>query len=395
MTNLTLEEFRRYGRQMVLPEIGLHGQIKIKSSSVLVIGAGGLGCPSIAYLAAAGIGLLGIVDDDVVELSNCHRQILHKPNSEGFSKVESAKQFVKDLNHNVEVVIHNTKLTHRNSFDILEAYDLVLDCTDNQATRYLISDVCVILGKVLISGSALKSDGQIATYNLGNGPCYRCLFPSPTPIELIQSCGEAGIIGPVVGTIGVLQALEALKYLLSSKGNAEDQAQTSVVPKLTLFTAFGDPQWRTVKLRSKSKACRVCRQVPEITRNLITSGEIAYDVRNSDPSDFEMLQPNDQVTAQDYKERASTYMVIDVRNEVEFAIAKLDDSINYPLRHIHDLDVISLGSRDTKHLVVCRRGHDSQIATIALRQKFPNHEFNHLGGGLQAYSRVDEAFPYY
>ncbi|KAG8904084.1 Urmylation protein, partial [Tulasnella sp. 403] len=216
---LPLNDYRRYGRQMILDGFDhpvVKGQLKLRKASVLVVGAGGLGCPAIQYLSAAGVGTIGIVDNDVVELSNLQRQVLHCDATVGMQKTDSAKLAAERIQPNIRVVTHTCSLTKANAKDILSAYDIILDCTDNLPTRYLLSDTAVRLNKPLVSGAALKFDGQLCVYNLGpDGPCYRCIFPKPPPREGEGTCEEVGVLGAVTGVIGTLQALEAVKIITS------------------------------------------------------------------------------------------------------------------------------------------------------------------------------------
>lgn len=214
--DLSLGEYQRYGRQLVLDGFGLPAQCKLKGASVAVVGAGGLGCPALQYLAAAGVGRLGIIDHDVVEFSNLQRQVLHNENTANMNmpKAESAALALRKINSSIKLDVHCAQLESSNARSLLEGYDVILDCTDNAPTRYLISDTAVALGVPLVSGAALGFDGQLCVYNLGaDGPCYRCLFPAPPTPTSVRSCSEAGVLGVVTGTIGTLQALEAIKII--------------------------------------------------------------------------------------------------------------------------------------------------------------------------------------
>lgn len=395
MPSLSLEEYRRYGRQMILPELGKAGQMCLKSASVLIIGAGGLGCPCIAYLAGAGVGRLGIVDGDTIDLSNSHRQILHSPDLVGQLKVESARTFVNELNHNVSVEVYPFRLEASGAIQLFSRYDMILDCSDNQATRYLISDTCVVLGLPLVSGSALKTEGQMAVYNYRGGPCYRCLFPKPTPFSSTQTCAEAGILGPIVGVIGVLQALEAVKLILRA-GHIDHNTASNITgyqPNLTLFSPFSEPQWRSIKLRRKKAGCLACGTDASISARTITNGSLDYEafcgvlVHN-----FVPLLPEDRVDPRTLKVDLNKYRVIDVRDEVHFGIASLKESINVPMDAI---DEYRIDDSDLPVLVVCRQGYDSQVAVRSLRTTHPNLQIQDLLGGLQAFAAVDLTFPLY
>jgi len=255
MTDLTNEEIRRYSRHLILPEVGLAGQKKIRSTSVLCIGAGGLGSPIAMYLAAAGIGKLGIVDFDTVDHSNLQRQILHADADVGLSKADSAKVTINALNPNVEVVLHKTRISSDNAMDIIRPYDIVVDGTDNFPTRYLTNDACVLLQKPNVYGSIFRFEGQASVFapHLG-GPCYRCLYPEPPPPGMVPSCAEGGVLGVLPGIIGCIQATEILKLAIG-KG-------TSLIGRLLLFNAL-DMKFRELKLR-RDPQCPVCGDHPTV-----------------------------------------------------------------------------------------------------------------------------------
>lgn len=253
---LSEEEIDRYSRQIILSEIGGEGQEKLINSSVLVVGAGGLGSPVLLYLAAAGVGKIGIVDSDKVELNNLQRQIVHKAKDVGKKKVESAKETLLQINPQVEVEIFGMRLNSRNSQDVISSFDLVVDGSDNFATRYLLNDSCVMLGKPLIEAAILKFEGQVMTVIPGEGPCYRCLFPEPPPSDTVPSCQQAGILGPVAGIIGSLQAVEALKVLLG-KGSFL-KGRLLIVDTLNLV-------FHPVNVRENLN-CPVCGENPEIQK---------------------------------------------------------------------------------------------------------------------------------
>ena len=252
---LNNDEIRRYSRHLILPEVGLAGQKKIKGTSVLCIGAGGLGSPIAMYLAAAGIGKLGIVDFDTVDYSNLQRQILHTDADVGRSKAESAKETIRGINPHCEVVIHNTRITSENALDLIRPYDIVVDGTDNFPTRYLTNDACVLLKKPNVYGSIFRFEGQASVFapHLG-GPCYRCLYPEPPPPGMVPSCAEGGVLGVLPGIIGCIQATEILKLAIG-KGS-------SLVGRLLLFNAL-DMKFRELKLR-RDPQCPVCGEHPTI-----------------------------------------------------------------------------------------------------------------------------------
>ena len=254
MFNFSNEQIERYSRHIILKEVGGMGQTKLLESRVLLIGAGGLGSPAGFYLAAAGIGTLGFVDDDAVDLSNLQRQILHGMNDVGTLKTESAKATIAEINPDVNVVSHSTRITSENAFEILENYDVVVDGCDNLPTRYLINDACVMLGKPVVHGSIFQFEGQASVFYPGKGPCYRCLYPSPPPADLVPSCQEAGVFGVLPGIIGTIQGVEAIKVLLD--------IGEPLIGELLLFEAL-KMDFRKTKLRQDPE-CPVCGENPTI-----------------------------------------------------------------------------------------------------------------------------------
>jgi adenylyltransferase/sulfurtransferase len=250
------DQIERYSRQIILSNVGGKGQEKLLDAKVLVIGAGGLGSPCALYLASAGIGRIGIVDSDKVELNNLQRQILHSTNTVGTPKVESAKKRLNSINPDIDIVIYNLRLTSKNIMDIIKDYDIVVDGSDNFPTRYLVNDACVLLHKPLSHGGILKFDGQAITIMPGKSACYRCLFPEPPPPGLIPSCQEAGILGAVAGAIGTIQANEVLKYILGVGSLLEG--------KLLIFNAL-ESSFRQVKV-PKDPKCPICGKNPTITK---------------------------------------------------------------------------------------------------------------------------------
>jgi len=252
---LTEEQIERYGRQIVLPEIGRQGQQRLLKAKVLVAGAGGLGSPVALYLAAAGVGTIGIADSDAVELSNLQRQVIHTTSDLGQPKAESAARSVRALNPDVEVVTHQQRLTSRNILGIIEGYDFVVDSTDNFPTHYLINDACVLAGKPFVCGAVFRFDGQVTTILPGQGPCYRCLYPEPPPPGLVPSSQEAGVVGAVVGVIGAIQANEAIKWVLG--------AGEFMVGRLLTYDALR-ASFREVKCQ-RDRNCALCGEAPTVT----------------------------------------------------------------------------------------------------------------------------------
>ncbi|KAI9374139.1 hypothetical protein BJX61DRAFT_338969 [Aspergillus egyptiacus] len=382
---LSKEEYRRYGRQMIVSQVGLQGQLKLRKAKVLIVGAGGLGCPAALYLAGAGVGTLGLVDGDTVESSNLHRQVLHRSKNVGKLKVDSAIEYLRELNPHPTYIAHKAHLVPQEAPDIFAYYDLILDCTDNPATRYLISDTAVLLGKPLVSASALRTEGQLMVLNnpprpagdkMG-GPCYRCVFPRPPPANSITSCADGGILGPVVGTMGVLQALEAIKVL-----TAAQEANGTSQPSLLIFSAYSSPQFRTIKLRSRRPNCAVCSTEASVNLESVKSGSMDYVFfcGSADPGDI--LSPEERITPLEYRRTAADGHIIDVREKVQFDICNLDRSINIPISSILASATRTEGpsqlpswipseitiNPNSPIYVVCRQGNDSQIAVKRLKE---------------------------
>lgn len=360
---------------MIVPEVGLDGQIRLKNSSVMVVGAGGLGSPAIAYLAGAGVNV-GIVDPDVVEASNLHRQVIHNTDTVGTPKAISAKQFAEKLNPNIKVVAHVTALTATNALELCKGYDLILDCTDSPMSRYLVNDTAVILGIPLVSASALKTEGQLAIYNYKNGPCYRCMFPIPPPPHAVGACSDAGILGPVVGTMGTLQALEAIKLLAME--NYE------FTPSLLIFSATQFPPWRSMKIRGRQKNCAVCGDSPRIT---------ARNLADQDYAEFcgmASIEPIPSAWRLDPKDVPEDSEIIDVRPPAQFRICSLPNSRSIPLNELKK----NPPTCTNDVIVVCRYGNDSQEAVRQLRDR--GIQARDIRGGLFKWANdVDPEFPIY
>ncbi|KAF9649686.1 hypothetical protein BDM02DRAFT_3166226, partial [Thelephora ganbajun] len=393
VSSLSLSEYQRYGRQMILDGFGLQGQIKLKQSSVIVVGAGGLGCPALQYLAAAGVGTLGIVDHDVVEPSNLQRQILHTEDRLGVSKTASAATAIKGLNSSVKVHAYQEMISPSNAVRILEQYDIILDCTDNLPTRYLLSDAAVLLGKPLVSGAAQRYDGQLCVYNLGEDcPCYRCLFPKAPEPEFAGSCQETGILGAVTGVIGNLQALEAIKLITGLHDG---------IPTLLHYSALSLSPFRSIKIRKKQASCTVCSSWDSAVLDVANTDYVAFcGGPTRDWVKTGLVVSDTRICASDLKRvldiGASKATLIDVRSRVEFGICHLPGSINVPLTTLV-ADPASHLVGDGPYIVVCRLGNDSQIAVDALRSvSDAGLEIKDLIGGLQSWKKdIDTQFPIY
>src|SRR5450432_3882466 len=317
---LNNDEIRRYSRHLILPEVGLAGQKRIKAASVLCIGAGGLGSPIAMYLAAAGIGKIGIVDFDTVDFSNLQRQILHTDADVGRSKAESAKETIRGINPHCEVVIYNTRISSENALDLIRDYDIVVDGTDNFPTRYLVNDACVILKKPNVYGSIFRFEGQATVFAYEDGPCYRCLYPEPPPPGLVPSCAEGGVLGILPGIIGLVQATEAVKIIL---GIGE-----TLKGRLMLYDALG-MRFRELKLR-RDKNCPVCGDHPTVTK-LIDSQQFCGIQPMSNqpaPADSAVI---DALELKQKIDRGDKFVLLDVREPHEYQIAKIPGSILIPL----------------------------------------------------------------
>ena len=378
---LSHEEIRRYSRHLILPEVGLEGQVKLKQARVLLVGAGGLGSPLALYLAAAGVGTLGLVDFDVVDESNLQRQVLHGTSAVGLPKLESARQRIRDINPNVTVETHETRLSSANALDLVKRYDLVADGTDNFPTRYLVNDACVLTGKPNVYGSIFRFEGQASVFAHADGPCYRCLYAEPPPPGLVPSCAEGGVLGVLPGVIGLIQATEAIKLIL---GKGEP-----LVGRLLLYDALA-MSFRELKLK-KDPACPVCGTNPTV-RELIDYEAFC----GLGPETHEAATGVPEITAPELAARVARgdeLLVLDVREPQEYAFARLPFSQLLPLgdlpRRVHELD----SARDI--VVHCRTGKRSAQAVEMLQQAGFRKVWN-LKGGIDAWSReVDPSVPRY
>jgi len=380
---LSNDEIRRYSRHLILPEVGLAGQKKICSTSVLCIGAGGLGSPIAMYLAAAGIGKLGIVDFDTVDFSNLQRQILHTDADVGRPKSQSAKETINGINPGVEVVLHNTRLTSENAIEIIKHYDIVVDGTDNFPTRYLTNDACVLLKKSNVYGSIFRFEGQASVFapHLG-GPCYRCLYPEPPPPGMVPSCAEGGVLGVLPGIIGCIQATEILKLALG-KGS-------SLIGRLLLFNAL-DMKFRELKLRRDTQ-CPLCGDNPTITQ--LIDYEMFCGIT---PEPETSAQNPDEVTVHDMKRALADpklgIKVIDVREPDEYQIAHIDGVPLVPLstlsQRFTELDP------NHQYYIHCKTGIRSMRALKFLREQGFKYLKN-VRGGISAWAdEIDSNVPKY
>ncbi len=375
---LSREEVYRYSRHLILPEVGVEGQQKLKASSVLLVGAGGLGSPSALYLAAAGVGHLGIVDFDVVDESNLQRQVLHGTKDVGRSKLESARDRIADINPHVDVTSYETRLTSANALDIVRGYDVVIDGTDNFATRYLTNDACVLLGIPNVYGSIFGFEGQVSVFATERGPCYRCLFREPPPPGLVPSCAEGGVLGVLPGTIGTLQATEGIKLLL---GIGEP-----LIGRLLLYDALA-ARFRTVNLR-KDPNCPACGT--HALRELIDYDAFCGVSANGQDNDIPEITPAELATR---LRRGEDVDLIDVREISEWEVARITQARLVPLATLPSAYATLDPERDL--VVHCKSGARSARAVQQLRSAGFRRVWN-LAGGIQRWSReIDPSIPRY
>ena len=379
LPELTREELQRYSRHLLLPEVGLEGQRRLKAARVLLVGAGGLGSPAALYLAAAGVGTLGLVDFDVVDVTNLHRQIIHGTSDIGRPKLRSATDRLRDVNPHVTVEPHEVRLTAANALEIIAAYDLVVDGTDNFATRYLVNDACVLTGKPNVYGSIFRFDGQASVLCSADGPCYRCLYREPPPPGMVPSCAEGGVLGVLPGLVGTLQATEAIKLIL---GIGEP-----LIGRLLLVDALGARQ-RTVKIR-KDPTCPACG-TRELTA-LIDYEEFCG--LNAPPvAEAPILEITPSELAAKLA-RNDDFIFLDVREPHEHAIAKIPGARLVPLALVGE--AIPTFPRDRDIVVHCRSGARSAKAVRQLQSVGFTRVWNVAGGILRWSDEVDPSVPKY
>jgi molybdopterin/thiamine biosynthesis adenylyltransferase/rhodanese-related sulfurtransferase len=383
LPGLSHEEILRYSRHLLIPEVGLEGQRKLKAASVLVIGTGGLGSPVALYLAAAGVGRIGLVDYDVVDYSNLQRQVIHGTHALGELKVESARSRMLDLNPDIEVVVYNEPFTSENAMRIAQDYDLLIDGTDNFPTRYLTNDVCVFLGKPNVYGSIFRFDGQVSVFDARHGPCYRCLFPEPPPPGLVPSCAEGGVLGVLPGTIGTLQATEALKLILG--------IGDPLIGRLLLFNAL-EMSFEFVKLR-KNPHCKVCGPEPEVTE--LIDYEAFCGVPGHDHEEG-VVGGGWDITASELASRLRSgngLRLLDVREPHELEISHLEGATLIPLGQLAGR-LSELDSAE-EMVVFCKAGTRSARA-LELLLSAGFRKVKNLKGGINAWAKeIDPGLPVY
>ncbi|MBZ5726295.1 MAG: molybdopterin-synthase adenylyltransferase MoeB [Acidobacteriia bacterium] len=382
---LSNDEILRYSRHLIIPEVGMEGQQKLKAAKVLLVGAGGLGAPLGLYLAAAGVGHIGMVDFDVVDFTNLQRQVIHTTQDVGRKKLDSAADKMQAINPNVTVVKHEIALSSENALDVLKDYDIVVDGTDNFPTRYLVNDACVLLGKPNVYGSIFRFEGQATVFAYEGGPCYRCLYPEPPPPGLVPSCAEGGVLGILPGTIGLIQATETVKLIL---GIGEP-----LVGRLLLYDALA-MRFRELKLR-KNPECPVCGEHPTITRLIDYHQFCGVPQQPAAPAQESKVSEG-EVEVQDVKammDRGDKFVLIDVREPHEYKICNIPGAKLIPLgevpKRLGELD------READIVVHCKSGMRSAKACGILRQAGFERVRNMKGGILAWSDKVDPSVPKY
>ncbi|PVU85067.1 hypothetical protein BB559_007223 [Furculomyces boomerangus] len=407
-------DITKYSRQLLLPQIGPQGQAKLKNTKVIVVGAGGLGSSVLFYLCSMGIGEIGVIDHDTVDISNLHRQIIHTEENQGMKKVESAQMAMRKLNSRCKVNAIDDILSSENALRLFSLYDIVVDASDNLPTRYLVSDACVLSKKPLVFGSALRTEGQLVTYNHNGGPCYRCLFPNPPKFDPKASCSEAGVLGVVPGIIGCMQALEVVKILMEnnnqSKQNEFPKKEMVIgngkyisTHKMLTFSAFASPQFREFKVRGKRVDCEVCGQNPSV-KELIDYPAFCGSSSTDKPIKWKILDETDpsRISCYDYakvRDQGQEHVLLDVREKFQYEMCSIKDSVHIPckqiektLENIKSTEIIKNKSVDDTQnnkilqviekakdhnnipiYAICRRGNLSQLAVKYIDPKFPSY----------------------
>ena len=380
---LSVDEVKRYSRHLIIPDVGMTGQKRLKNAKVLVVGAGGLGSPALLYLAAAGVGTLGIVDFDVVDESNLQRQIIHGVSDVGRLKAESARNSIREINPYVEVVLHTERLDSDNALQIFEPYDLIVDGTDNFATRYLVNDAAVLLGKPYVWGSIYRFDGQASVFWAEHGPCYRCLYPEPPPPGMVPSCAEGGVLGVLCASIGSIQVNEAIKVIT---GIGEP-----LVGRLMIYDAL-EMTYRSVQVR-KDPECPVCGKNPTITRL------IDYDAFcGAISEEAQQAAQGSTITARDLKNMMDTgdpIFLVDVREPNEYEIVSIPGATLIPKGEFVSGAALERLPQDKRIVLHCKSGARSAQA-LAIVQDAGFSDAVHVGGGVLAWvSQIDPSLPTY
>ncbi len=380
---LSVDEVKRYSRHLIIPEIGMAGQKRLKNAKVLCVGAGGLGSPALLYLAAAGVGTLGVVEFDVVDESNLQRQIIHGQSDIGRSKAQSAKDSIAEVNPYVNVVLHEEPLNNDNALQIFGQYDLIVDGTDNFATRYLVNDACVLLGKPYVWGSIFRFDGQASVFWAEYGPCYRCLYPEPPPPGMVPSCAEGGVLGVLCASIGSIQVNEAIK-LITGVGE-------TLSGRLMIYDAL-EMSYRTVRVK-KDPECAICGKNPTIT------GLIDYDAFCGTLSaDAQQAASGSTITATELKDmldQGDNIFLVDVREPNEYEIVSIPGATLIPKDRILQGTALEELPQDKKIVLHCKSGARS-AECLAVLHNAGFSDAVHVGGGVLAWvNQIDPSLPTY
>jgi sulfur-carrier protein adenylyltransferase/sulfurtransferase len=381
---LSVDEVRRYSRHLIIPDVGVTGQKRLKNARVLCVGAGGLGSPALMYLAAAGVGTLGIVDFDIVDESNLQRQIIHGQSDIGRPKAESAAASVREINPYVNVVIHNTSLDRENVMDIFGQYDLIVDGTDNFATRYMVNDAAVLLGKPYVWGSIYRFDGQASVFWAEHGPCYRCLYPEPPPPGMVPSCAEGGVLGVLCASVGSIQVTEAIK-LLTGIGEP-------LVGRLTVYDAL-EMAYRTIKVR-KDPDCVLCG--PNATQTELLEDYEEFCGALSDEAQAAVVDSTITATElAEWRAAGKDFLLVDVREPAEYEIVKIPDSVLIPKGEIMSGEALASLPQNRQIVLHCKSGARSAEALAALKTA-GFRDAVHLQGGVLAWiKQIDPSLPAY
>jgi len=381
--DLSVDEVKRYSRHLIIPDVGMAGQKRLKNAKVLVVGAGGLGSPALLYLAAAGVGTLGIVDFDTVDESNLQRQIIHGVSDIGKSKAESAKESIAEVNPYVKVILHKERLESDNVMEIFEPYDLIIDGTDNFATRYLVNDACVLLHKPYVWGSIYRFDGQASVFWADYGPCYRCLYPEPPPPGMVPSCAEGGVLGVLCASIGSIQVNEAIK-LITGIGEP-------LSGRLMIYDAL-EMSYKTVKI-NKDPECAVCGKNPTVTE-LIDYEAFCGAVSE----EAEAAVVGSTISAKDLKgmlDRDDDIFLVDVREPNEYEIVSIPGATLIPKGEFLNGSALELMPQDKQIVLHCKSGARS-AEVLAVLKAAGFSDAVHVGGGVLAWvNQVDPALPTY
>ncbi|MFI5890498.1 adenylyltransferase/sulfurtransferase MoeZ [Actinoplanes sp. NPDC051513] len=381
---LTIDEIRRYSRHLIIPDVGMDGQKRLKNAKVLAVGAGGLGSPALLYLAAAGVGTLGIIDFDTVDESNLQRQVIHGVSDVGRPKAESAADSIREINPLVNVVIHNTALDRDNVMEIFSQYDLIVDGTDNFATRYMVNDAAVLLGKPYVWGSIYRFDGQASVFWEEHGPCYRCLYPEPPPPGMVPSCAEGGVLGVLCASIGSIQVNEAIK-LITGIGEP-------LVGRLMVYDAL-EMEYRKIKVR-KDPNCVLCGENPTLTELM----EDYDDFCGAISVEAEEATANSTITARelkDWQDSGKDLFLVDVREPAEWEINRIPGATLIPKGEILSGEALSRFPQDQQIVLHCKSGVRSAEALAALKAAGFKDAVHVQGGIVSWVNTVDPSLPSY